>query len=202
MPMKTEYFSAFLSERLEATDVYLPLSRPAEADLVSLLPGKDDYIFLTLKGDVHMETVKARNENGTLIIERGVEGTEAVLHHYGTCVVSVSPTVVAVMKDLICNYSCCEDGDCPCVGVAYAGAVLPEAHVGKVWEGSVVFAGDAPIKMGIDNAPDWMNVSQQGGLMRLYGTPAVSGTVPISVSATNCNGTQIATKALELTVTV
>lgn len=201
MTMQTEYFSAYLSERLEATDVYLPLADAARLDLINVLSDADSYIFLTLKGDTHMETVRARREGGYILLDRGLEGTTAVLHHYGTCVTSVSPTVIAAMKDLICNYSCCEDGDCPCVAVTYAGAVLPEAHAGVAWEGSVVFGGDAPIHMGIEGAPSWMNVSQQGNLLKLYGTPTTNGIFPFSVAATNCNGTQIATKALSLTVT-
>lgn len=202
MNMRTEYFSAFTNSRVEATDIYLPLPPAAAADLVNLLDDNDAYIYLTLKGDTYMETVRVRNEGGVLIMDRGMEGTVAVLHHYGTCVTAVSPTVLAVMKDLICNYSCCEDGDCPCVAVTYTGAVLPEAHVGIAWEGSVVFSGDTPISMGVENTPDWMNVTQQSGLMQLTGTPTVEGVFSFSVAATNCNGTEIATKTLSLTVTV
>lgn len=200
MAMKTEYFSAFINAGLQPTDVYLPLAPPARADLIALLPNTDDYIFLTLKGDTHMETVKCRNEGGTLIIDRALEGTTAALHHYGTCVTAVAPAIFAVIKDMVCNYNCCADGECPCVPVAFAGDVFPEAHVGVAWMGSVLFTGDTPILMGAEGAPDWMTVTQQSGLLRLAGTPYAAGTFSFSVAATNCNGTNIVTKPLSLTV--
>lgn len=201
MNMQTVSFSGFLNNRLEATDVYLPLCEASRADLLNILAEENSYIYLTLRGDTQMETVRARAEGGYVIIDRGLEGTTAVLHHHGTCVSSVSPTVIAVIKDLICNYSCCEDGDCPCTAVSYAGAVLPNAFVGQAWGGSVVFAGDPPFNMGVDDAPSWMQVSQVGNMLQLSGTPAFAGTFSFSVAATNCNGTQIATKVLSVTVT-
>lgn len=199
MGLKHLFFTARLCDRLEASEVHLPLSKAATADLLNHLPEADDYAFLSLKGDVEYEVVKVRNEGGTLLIERGLEGTTAVLHHHGTCVVTVSPLVVAVIKDMICNYECCE-GDCPCEGVAGAAWSIPDAYVDKAWEGSVVFSGDLPMTLGVANAPSWMKVEAVNNMLVLSGTPHIAGTFTFSVAATNCNGKYVATETLMVNV--
>lgn len=197
--LKHLFFAARLCDRLEASEVHLPLSKAATADLLTVLPNEDDYVFLSLRGDVEYEVVKVRNESGTLLLERGMEGTNAVLHHHGTCVSTVSPLVVAVIKDMICNYECCE-GDCPCEGVVAGGWTIPDAYVDKPWEGGIVFAGDLPMTMGISNAPSWMKAKSVNNVLELSGTPHIAGTFTFSVAATNCNGKYVASQTLTVTV--
>ena len=200
MGLKHLFFAARLCDRLEASEVHLPLSKAATADLLDNLPEADDYAFLSLKGDVEYEVVKVRNEGGTLLIERGLEGTTAVLHHHGTCVNTVSPLTVAVIKDMICNYECCE-GDCPCEAVAYAGASLPPAYLDAEWKGMVAFVGDTPMTLGAANVPSWMKVEAVNNTLMLSGTPHVVGTFSFSVAATNCNGKHVAVQTLTVDVT-
>ena len=197
---KNEYFSATLNNRLEATDQYLPLHRAAEADLKALLADPDDYIYMSLKSDTDMETVKVRNEHGTLIMERGVEGTTPTTMPFGTCVVSISPTVIAAIKDMVCNYQCCE-GDCPVVQAQYSGHLLPPAFVGIDWNGIVAFAGDLPMNIVLKGAPAWMRAVQRSNTLELSGRPDLAGTTVFSVAATNGNGTNLDTQSLSVTVT-
>lgn len=200
MGLKHMFFAARLCDRLEASEVHLPLTSAATADLLDTLKNEDDYNYLSLKGDVEYEVVKVRNESGTLLIERGQEGTTPVLHHHGTCVSTVSPLTVAVIKDMVCNHECCE-GDCPCEAVAVGGWTLPEAHVDKAWEGGVVFAGDLPMTLGAANTPSWMKVRAVNNVLELSGTPHIAGTFTFSVAATNCNGKHVATQTLTVDVT-
>ncbi len=109
---------------------------------------------------------------------------------------------MAVIKDLICNYSCCEDADCPCIAVTYTASSIPTGNVGKEWQGSVIFSGDLPMVAAIASAPEWMKVVQQNNALVLTGTPDAEGTFPFSVAATNCNGTKLATQALSVTVII
>lgn len=199
MGLKHLFFAARLCDRLEASEVHLPLSNAATADLLAHLPEDDDYAFLSLKGDVEYEVVKVRNEGGTLLIERGMEGTTAALHHHGTCVSTVSPLTVAVIKDMICNYECCE-GECPCDGAAVAGWTIPDAYVDKTWEGAVVFSGDLPMTLGAANVPSWMKVEAVNNTLKLSGTPHIAGTFTFSVAATNCNGKYVASQTLTVNV--
>lgn len=108
MPMKYENFSAYTTKGIGADAVHLPLTREAYADLLALLKENEDYIFLALVGGNEYEVVKTRNVSGVLVMERGMENTATQPHHLGTCVQSISPLFIAVMKDLICNYDCCE----------------------------------------------------------------------------------------------
>lgn len=202
MSLSSEFFSATINARLEATDVYLPLDPAAQADLLNILVDPTSYVLLTLKGERFTETVKATNQQGTIIIERGLEGTTPSLHHFGTCITTVSPTVMAVVKDLICNYTCCGDEDCPCTPVAYVASSLPTGHVGQDWQGSVIFSGDLPMTAAIASAPGWMQTVQHNNSLVLSGTPDEAGTFTFSVAATNCNGTKLATQAISVTVTV
>ena len=101
MAFVTDIYQAFLSEVLDASSVYLPLAPSPYADLLNILSDKDSYTYLTIKDDTHMETVKAHADGGYIIIERGQAGTEAVKFPVGACVTTVSPTIVAVIKDLV-----------------------------------------------------------------------------------------------------
>lgn len=200
MNVRNEYFSASLNAKLEATDVYLPISDAAAADLKALLTEPDQYMYLTLKDDTNFETVKVRNERGTLMLERGIEGTTATTHPFGTCIVSVSPTVVALVKDLICNYECC-NGPCPVTPPTLAGISMPmQCNVGVEWNAAVIFDGTAPMTIGINNAPAWVQATQVGSTLILKGVPDKAETVTFSVAATNGNGTNIVSQPVTVVV--
>lgn len=189
MPLKTEFFSAYTTAAMSADDKALPVCDAARADLLGLLES-GDYTYLSITDDAHFETVKVVNDHGTLVLERGLEGTDAVAHPDGACVKSVSPTVIAAIKDLVCNYQCC-DGPCECTPVAFSGANLPGGAVGQSWHGAVIFTGDAPVHCGVSQLPAWMSAQVVGGTILLDGTPTQAGEWTISCAATNCGGTQV-----------
>lgn len=200
MSIVNSFFSAAINGKLGPQDVHLPLAPAPLADLLNILSDPDDYILLTLRGERNIETVRARNQQGTIILERGLEGTQPVLHHFGTCVSSLTPTVIAAIKDLVCNYSCCADDPCPCTPVEYVGATLPEGKVAQPWQGSVIFKGTLPMATAINGIPDWVQVVQNENSIFLTGTPDAAGTYAFSVAATNCGGTKLDTQTLEVTV--
>lgn len=190
MSMVSEFFSAFTTDRIGDTEIHLPLSDSAKADLLAILEPAESYIYLTLKGESNVETVKAHADGGYIILVRGLEGTKAVNHHYGTCVTSISPTTIAVLKDLVCNYKCCE-GECECKPVELVGKMLPTATIGVEWEGVAFFNGDLPIHIGVHNAPGWMTITQKGATLHMAGTPTETGIFHFTIAAANCGGTAI-----------
>lgn len=177
------------------------LSASAYNDLKTLLAEEEDaYTFASIRSEDTFETVKLTLSADTVVMERGYEGTAAVMHPCGSLVCLVSPTTVAAIKALICEYDCCKDGDCECDAAAYAGAVLPAATVNKAWSGGVLFTGKLPMTFGVNGQPEWMEVSSEGSVLSLEGTPTSTGTYIFSVAAANCNGTAVATQTLVLTV--
>lgn len=108
MPYANDFFSATLSRRISETDNYLPVCEAARTDLLRFIPN-GSYTYASLVDDSGMETVALRNEYGTIIMERGYGGTTAAAHPVGTCVRTVSPTIVEVIKDLVCNWKCCDE---------------------------------------------------------------------------------------------
>lgn len=190
MPMRNEFFSAYTSCRIGPGDTLLPLHADARADLLALLSEEDDYIYLSLVNDVGMETVKVKNDHGTLLMERGVEGTTDGTHPPATCVHAVSPTVVAIIKDLVCNYECCEP-PCPAEPVQYLGELLPPAKVGEPWEGNIIFSNAQ--SAGVYDTPKWMNAKllPGSGAIMLSGTPELDnvGEHVFTVYASNANNT-------------
>lgn len=187
---KNKYFATFLIRKLEASDLDLPIVEKAKADLLDLLSGEDDYTYLSIVGDTDMETVKVRNDHGTLLLERGIGGTKPQAFAYGACIRTVSPTIIAAIKDLVCNYTCCE-GPCECEPVEVGGYALPDCTKGQPWMGHVAFQGSMPMTLGANGAPDWMQVETKANTVTLSGTPNVSGQFSMSVCATNCNGTAV-----------
>ena len=196
----TEIFGAALNQSMEKDETTLPVGPSAYADLVSLLQEEGDYTYATLRSDSTCETVKLSVVAGTLVVERAQEGTEAVKHPCGTTVCLVSPTSVAAIKALICEYDCCEDTDCECEPVTVAGSWLPEAYVHVAWSGAVVFSGKQPLSIAINNQPAWMQAIVEGSVLQLSGTPTEAGDVSFAVAASNCNGTEVATELLTLQV--
>lgn len=200
----TQVFGAVLIVALPADSVALEpyVSQAAYADIKNMLAEKDgNYTFLSLISDDTFETVKAYLVAGEVVLDRGVEGTEAVKHPCGTRICSVSPTIVAAVKALICEYDCCEEGDCDCNPATFSGAFLPEGVKGKYWQGAVLFTGDAPMYFGVSDAPNWISVTTRGHVLALEGTPLSAGEWAFSVAAANCNGTTVATHSLTVVVT-
>lgn len=196
----TEIFGAALNQSMEKDETTLPVGPSAYADLVSLLQKEGDYTYATLRSDSTCETVKLSVVAGTLIVERAQEGTEAAKHPCGTTVCLVSPTTVAAIKALICEYDCCEETDCECEPVTVAGLWLPEAYVHVAWSGAVVFSGKMPLTITINGQPEWMAAVVEGSVLQLRGTPTEAGDVSFAVAAGNCNGTEVATELLTLQV--
>lgn len=183
----SEYFDASLSAKLTADAILLPLDDGAMADLLNLLTDSDDYTFLAIKSEQSYEVVKAHKEGGLIALDRGQEGTTAVLHPMGACVATVSPLTLAVMKDIVCNYECCQT-DCVCEPVTFGSAMLPTPVANKEYVGAVIFNGDLPITIGVNDATSsWITVTQEGRIAKLSGMPTgTSGR--ISLAAANCNG--------------
>lgn len=119
MPYANDFFAAYLTDRLDASGIYIPITEEARTDLLHFI-GNDEYTYASLVNDTMMETVIIRNDHGTLILERGREGTKALSHPPGTCVRTVSPTIVAVIKDMLCNWKCCEAAE---AAIAVAAAI-------------------------------------------------------------------------------
>ncbi len=199
MNLKVEYFSAVLAKNLQPSDVHLPVGTTARADLLALLSEPDAFTLMAIRGDTQYEVVKVRNVDGELVLERGAGNTTPVSHHCGSCLISITPLMAEAMKEFICNYNCCE-GDCECEGVAFAGAVLPQGYVNLPWEGAVVFTGNLPITIVANGLPSWMKAESRNNMLMLSGTPHFAGENQFSVAATNCNGANIVSQALSVSI--
>lgn len=200
MGFVTEEFGAMLNQSMEKDALSLPISASVRADLAALLQHDGDYTYATLRSDSTYETVKLSMAAGELVVQRAVEGTEAAKHPCGTQVCLVSPTTVAAIKALICEYDCCADGECECEPVTVAGSWLPEAYVHVAWSGAVVFSGKMPLTITIKSQPEWMTAVVEGSVLQLSGTPIEAGSVSFAVAASNCNGTEVTTELLTLQV--
>lgn len=193
-------YSANLMGVLLPTDKFLNLSHRDLTALIAIVPDGED-IFLTIRDNAHVEYVMVTNQCGTLVLTRGLGGTEPTKFPFGSCVkFELSITVV---EWLICNHNCCE-GDCPCTPVTSAGSVLPPAYVGVPWEGSFVFNGSVPMAFGVDGMPSWMNAEYGANYVRVFGTPFGAGQFSFAVSATNCDsvGSAAATGTVVVSATV
>lgn len=192
MLVTPDYFSAFTCDAIEATAVELPLASAAKADLLAMLKDPDDYIYLTIRGDVHLETVCVRNNAGYLVMDRGLEGTQPVKHHAGSCVSSVSPTVIATIKDLICNWSCCKDGPCPCTEATLRGiAIISDGQVGRNYMAELTFDGTLPMNINIDGLPHWATAVQSNNTVVVTGIPDIAGETKTNIAVTNCGGSSL-----------
>lgn len=199
MSYVTEIFSAGLTQAMDADAVTLPLTSGALADLTKLLEEDGAYTFASIRSDSTFETVKIYLASGTLVVDRAQAGTEAVKHPCGSLVCLVSPTTIAAIKALVCEYDCCED-ECPCTGVEYAGAALPTGTVDSAWEGHVVFAGSLPITVVASGQPSWLTITAEGGVVNMSGTPTSAGTYSFLIGAANCNGTKFAMQNVQIVV--
>ena len=177
-------FAATLNARLDKGARQLPLSASDEAKLMAAV-GDEEYTYLVLRDPTGAEIVKVENTCNTLLVTRGQDGTDDRNVPRGSCV--RFEMVPAIVKDLICNYNCC-DGDCPCEAVAAAGITLSPAKVGESWQGSAVFTGDTPMTIAVEGAPSWAKVEVGANFVNFSGVATGAGTFNISVAATNCDG--------------
>lgn len=199
MKLKNELFEAFTTRAMAPTGNTLPLSAPVEADLKALLAETDSYVYLAIKGCTSYEVVKAYMAAGSLVVDRGQAGTSGTSHAPGATVYGMSPLVWQNIKDLICQYDCCE-GECVCNPVTVGGIAFPTASLNTAWTGFVVFEGDGPIVASVNGQPSWMTVELEGHVLKLYGTPNATGTTAFSVSAANCGGKNVASQTVSITV--
>lgn len=193
MPMVSDdYFAAYTTGRIEATDNYIPLSDAAIADLARLLKDPDSYVYLTIRTELTLETVKASLSANVVVIERGLAGTQRQVHMAGATVCTVSPTMMAVMKDLICNYDCCADGNCQCIPPTLLGTVVNGGKLGQQYLLRMTVGGSQPCTMATpDGLPDWASAVYENGTIVVRGMPTAAGSFPVAFAVTNCNGTQV-----------
>lgn len=183
--------SVVLNAPLEKYDTYLPLSQADTNRLLTHIPDGDET-YLTIQDNLRTEYIHVENQCGTIvIIERGVD-SEAYKFPKGSCV--FFETSLPVIKWLICNYNCCEDGDCDCLAVEETRATLPSGRVGQPWAGRVVFDGSDPINFKL-TLPEsgWMEASVEHKRIIFSGTPTAAGTFQIIISAANCAGEVLVT---------
>ena len=189
MAYVTEPFQAFLSKPLDASDVYLPLSSAAYADLLSLLQKKGSYTFLTIRDDTHIETVKAHAEGGYILLERGMAGTQAVKLTYGACVTTVSSTVLAVIQDYA-NTVLLLNPDAMRTQLGVAICSFPNGSTNTPYEGYIVFSGTIPMQIDIDGLPAWANTQVSENMVTISGTPISHETVNLKFTVTNADSDQ------------
>lgn len=192
----TPYFTATLINKLDKLDVQLSLSQADNARLLAAI-GDGNYTYLTIRDSTAAEIVKAEVTCDTILITRAQDGTVATTFPKGSCVrFEMTP---AVVKDLICNYDCC-DGPCPCTAVTSAGVSFPPATSGQPWTGNAIFSGTLPIELTSTGAPSWVTVTVGTNYLTFSGTPTGAGTFNIAIAATNCSG-EVAVANATLTVT-
>ena len=191
MSFTTDIFQAYTSNSMEASDVYLPLSSEAATDLARILAEDGSYTYLTLKDNVNYETVKAYAQNGYIILCRGLGGTTATKHPYGTCVTGVSPTIAQVIKDLLC----CSNSDEAelTIKASLAGGTKGEAYTGWIY-----CTGTPTLTITVTGVPSWGTVTKKDNMVMITGTPTASGTSTVICKVTNSEGSL--TKNLTLTV--
>lgn len=194
----TKPFYATLTGKLMDTDQFLNLNPNSMMQLMSQME-EGDYTYLTISDRLNTEIVKATKTcfEGGVMIERGQGDTEPRHFPFGSCVTFEVTT--PVVKDLICNYECC-DGPCVCEGVAGAGITMPTGIVGVPYTGTAIFTGDTPMTLTAKGFPAWAEIFIGANYIRVSGVPNAVGTYEVGVAATNCHGTAIAIQSDTLNV--
>lgn len=191
-------FAAQINKAMTKESGRLPLKQDDENRLLLLIP-EDDYMLLTISDGLYSEYLKVTNQCGVLLVERGQSGSEPHWFPNGSCVKFENS--VAVTRWIMCNEDCC-DGPCPCDLVEFAGKALPSGKVGVPWEGSFIFKGDTPMKVGVsDGLPSWVSAEAGANYVRLHGIPNTVGSWAFSVTATNCTGQGLAVEDGLITIT-
>lgn len=181
-----KYYSAMLNRSLEKNDMLLPINEEDLARLASILEGGESTLLFLWDG-MYGEEIEVKEECGNVMISRrGLSGTEARKFPRGTTL--CFHVTLSVVKDLVCNYDCCQDEDCPCEQVSEAGMLLPPGRTGVMWQGVAIFDGNTPIKISTEILPTWMTVSYSTRTAILSGTPSAAGSYQVKIAATNCGG--------------
>jgi hypothetical protein len=176
-------FTAVLNRTLEKDSYALPLSEENETRLLAQLPEGEETL-LVIRDGLYSEEIRVVSDSGYIrIAERGVGETEPRKFPRGSCL--CFEVTLSVVREEICHYDCCAEGDCACLPAEAAGRVLPPATAGQPWEGSVIFKGDLPMVMGAGALPAWMQAETGPNYLRLYGTPSGIGVYSIAVAASN-----------------
>ena len=176
-------FRGYIYSRLDKEDGTLELDRKSQSRLLNLLSEEGSYGHLVVTDDRCYEIIKVSRACDTILVERGLDGTDPSNFPCGALV--AGELVPSDIRYMICNEDCV---DCGCKPVKYSGSVLPPLEEGKNWEGRVVFEGDTPMSLGVSGAPSWMKVVTGQNYVRLSGVPSTTDKFSISVAATNCAG--------------
>lgn len=180
--MREIIFKSTLLNCLEADSISLPVPQVRLRELLSLIP-EGDFTFLVIRAGGKEEHVIAKNDAGTLLLERGVNGTEASKFPAGA---SVQYEVTsAVVKWFICNHDCCADIPCPQEPPTLTWLSLPNGTAGAPWTGLAVFNGSLPLDIGVGTCPAWMTYEIGPNSVRFSGTPPTVQSVSLSCAATN-----------------
>lgn len=185
--MKEVIFQTYLTACLEADDLDLPVSKDSNNRLLSQLnPG--EFTFLTISVAPNMrEDVMLSNISGTLILERGINGTTPLRFPRGSMVMFEVTT--AVVKWLVCNHDCCADEPCEAVPPEETWSNFPDGKAGIPWVGTVVFSGSLPMQIGVSSLPSWITAEVGKTSVVFRGTPPAStSAVSVSCAATNMSG--------------
>lgn len=185
-----------LSDVLLADDKYFTLTERDNTKLLAHIPDGEETI-LTIQDNLNIEWVKATNQCGTIVLERGLDFSEPRKFPKGSCVFFEAS--IPVIKWLICNHDCC-GGKCELEPVTLQRNVLPTGIVGHSWAGYILYKGSLPIVYDVSDLPDWMSVEYEEHAVRLSGTPTASGTFSFVVSATNAQGTALVTNTFKVIV--
>lgn len=191
-------FRATLFDTILEDGNFLPLTERDKARLLTVIP-EGESMFLTIKDNLYEEWVKATNQCGFVLIERGIGGSTPRKFVKGSCV--FFEMSLPAIDWRICNLNCCADEECPCVPVTADGYTAPPATVGTPWRGTVVFTGDLPMTFGVTGMPSWMTASAGASSVVLSGTPTAVGTSTIAVTGINCSGQNNAMQQFTVTTT-
>lgn len=188
--------SFVLNGVLEKNDTYLPLSQVDMNRLLAHVPDGEETI-LTIQDNLYTEWVHVYNDCGTVLLERGLGGSEPRKFPRGTCV--FFEMSLPLVQWLICNYDCCEDDDCDCEAVTLESHTLPAGIVNQLWDGRMAFVGTLPINIKI-TPPSWATAEVLNGEVFLTGTPDKAGIYQVGYSATNCRGSVLVSDTLSFQV--
>ena len=175
-------FSSYLIETIASFATILPLE-------TAPVLGSNEYTFLVIRDAADTEVVKVHTVGELLVMERAQDGTTAHNFPKGACV--SFDMVPAVVKDILCNTSCCADDDC--VLVTDTGTELPDGVLNTPYSATMVFSGTLPIKIAVSGVPSWLTAKVGPNYVTFSGTPISAQTVSVSAAATNCNGRGLVT---------
>lgn len=174
-------FVASLQAPLAADDVTPRLRFDLAARLCAALAnGSHTYLALWCPGA--FEIVRARCEQGTIVLDRGQDGTSAQPFPVGACL--EWRMLGAAVTDLAGQVMACP---LPCTPATIgAGAVAPSGVVGIPYEHRIVISGTPPFSLGQVVIPAWMIVTLDAGEVRLSGTPDAAGTYVVQIPMYSC----------------